>query len=177
MAVIPVAIGIRAGEFSDRYDVGDDASEPVSRQPGVQVEGRRLNLERFRPAGIEFKGGSLFAGRTSGGRHTCKHCLHGAMNVTGRDKQATRIPVQEESQCVRVSKSNCVGVKDAGLEGWMVQKQQCGSCCRRRQRWPSHDRVGASSSPNESPGTVESMSSTSISPMRRVAFNALSAAR
>jgi hypothetical protein len=47
--------------------MGGHAAETRTGQPGVQVEGRRLDHEHFRPARLEVERDRLLAGRADGG--------------------------------------------------------------------------------------------------------------
>ena len=69
----------------------------------MQVERRGFDPEYFGPARLERERHGLFAGRTDGGRNSREHCLRGAVNMTCRYQQGSRMPPKHGCERVRVS--------------------------------------------------------------------------
>ena len=77
---------MRAVESPDRDLMGDDGPEALSRKPGVEMEGRRLDLEggfaQLRQVEID----RMIGGRADCGRHARKHGQCRAMDMPRGDQ-------------------------------------------------------------------------------------------
>ena len=103
--------------------MGDDVAKSLAGKPGVEMEGGRLDLERwlaqFRQIQID---GVIWRG-TNRGRHARKHRQGRAMNMAGGDQLHARMTSDDGGKFAGIEKILAVHVPDAGLERRVVQEQ------------------------------------------------------
>ena len=101
---------MRAVEIADRPVVRDHAAVPLAGKPGVQVERRRLDLERGRQARIEIERDRVIGRRANGRWNAGERGQRSAMDVAGGDQAGARVPPQDGGEIggiVQVCASMC----------------------------------------------------------------------
>src|SRR5262249_37310343 len=82
---------MRSVELADRHQMGDEAPKALTGEPGVQMESRRLDLERWLSQLCEIKVDRMVGRGTNRGRDAREHRQGRAMDMTCRDKLYARM--------------------------------------------------------------------------------------
>ncbi len=117
---------MRTVKCPDRDLMGDDGAKSLARKPGVEVEGRRLDLERRLAQLGEIEIDGVVRRRTDRGRHAREHRQRRPVNMAGRDQLHARMTPDDGCEFDGVEEILAIHVPDAGLERRMMQEQQRG---------------------------------------------------
>src|SRR5882757_1284736 len=82
---------VRPVERADRNLMRDDVAELLSRKPGMEVERRRLDLERRLAQFRQIQINRVIGRGADRRRHARKHGQFGTVNMAGRDEAYTRV--------------------------------------------------------------------------------------
>ena len=88
----------------------------------MQVKGRRLDSESFRPAWFEFESDCLLSRGADTGRNAGEHGLRRAMNMPCRDQQDALVSSEDRGKRVGVPQAHLVRVRNPRVEWRMMQK-------------------------------------------------------
>src|ERR1700722_5684145 len=115
---------MRPVEIADRDLMGDDAAEPFPWKPGMEMKGRRLDLEgwftQFRKIEID----RMIWSGANRGWDAGKHREGGTVNMAGSNQLHARMRLDDGSQFPCVWQILAIHLPDPGLERRMVQEQQ-----------------------------------------------------
>src|SRR5690242_12556043 len=87
--------GKRPREVADRHVMRDQVAEAIAGKPGMQMKGRRLDLERRRQAFVEVEGHRMVGGRTDGRRNAGELRERRTVDVAGGHQPHARMLPQD----------------------------------------------------------------------------------
>src|SRR5690242_9613152 len=83
--------GKRSREVADRHVMRDEVAEALACKPGMEMKGRRLDLERRRQAFVEVEGNRMVGGRADGRRNAGELRERRAVDVAGGHQPRARM--------------------------------------------------------------------------------------
>jgi hypothetical protein len=117
---------MRAVEIADRNLMGNNAAKSLAWKPGVEMKGRRLDLERRLAQFCQVQIDGVIWCWTNRRWDTGEHRQDRAMNVAGSDQLRARMAFDDGGKLAGIEEKLAVHVCDAGLEWRMVQEQERG---------------------------------------------------
>src|SRR6266403_1435817 len=103
-----------------------DAAKSLAWKPGVEMKGRRLDLERRLAQFCQVQIDGVIWCWTNRRWDTGEHRQDRAMNVAGSDQLRARMAFDDGGKLAGIEEKLAVHVCDAGLEWRMVQEQERG---------------------------------------------------